>query len=261
MPEIIEVEMYRKLAERVTRRRVVAVEAPDPWYLKGGLDPSTVAGIVGSRVAGARRLGKLLMLDVGGNTEVTLGLRFGMSGRLVVDGDGVIDELLYTTTQPDPAYMRFGIGFDGGGSLEMFDPRRLGGVEWNPDEQRLGVDAMVVTAEAMASVLRRGRGPLKARLLDQSRVAGIGNLICDETLWRVGLSPLRPAGELTSTEIPELAAAVRSTIADLLSRGGSHTGDLQEERSTSGHCPSDGAELRRDKVGGRTTYWCPLHQR
>lgn len=216
---------------------------------------------MGSRVTGTRRLGKLLMLDLGDGTEVTLGLRFGMSGRLVVDGDAAIDELLYTTVRPDPAYRRFGLGFDGGGSLEMIDPRRLGGVEWNPDEQRLGVDAMSVTAEAMASALQRGRGPLKARLLDQSRVAGIGNLICDETLWRVGLSPLRPAGEVTSTETEELAAAVTSTIADLLARGGSHTGDLQEERSASGHCPTDGAELRRDKIGGRTTYWCPLHQR
>ena len=110
---------------------------------------------------------------------------------------------------------------------------------------------------ALAAALRGSEAPLKARLLDQSRVAGVGNLIADEVLWRAGLSPLRPAGSLSPAEVRRLHRHLRRTLDDLIERGGSHLGDLMEERHPGGRCPRDGTELVRSTVGGRTSLVVP----
>ncbi len=95
--------------------------------------------------------------------------------------------------------------------------------------------------------------------MDQERLAGVGNLLADEILWRAALDPGRRT-PLTEAELVALHKSVRAVLRQLGRRGGSHMGDLMEERRVGGHCPLDGSELRRDTVGGRTTYWCPIHQ-
>jgi formamidopyrimidine-DNA glycosylase len=91
-------------------------------------------------------------------------------------------------------------------------------------------------------------------------VAGIGNLIADELLWRTGLSPERPSRSLTPAEIRRLHSGMVRTLGWLIERGGSHLGDLMDQRHPGGRCPKDGTELKRATIGGRTTYWCPAHQ-
>jgi len=263
MPELVEVEAYRRLAERVVGRRVAEVVAPDAWYLKRGLDSATAEVVLtGATVAGTRRTGKLLMLDLDGDRPV-LGLRFGMSGRLVVDGQSGVDGLLYSSRLHLDRWDRFGLRFDDGGDLRMQDPRRLGGVELDPPEARLGPDALAVTPSKLAAAIGHGRStaPLKARLMDQSRIAGVGNLAADEILWRAGLDPARVAGGLTDAELRRLHRILRATMSSLMERGGSHTGDLMAERRLGGVCPKDGTPLVRRTVGGRTTFSCPKHQR
>ncbi len=261
MPELPEVEGYRRLAEAVALDRPInAVVADDAWYLKRGLTAFAAGGaLVGRTLVGARRRGKLMLVDTSGAGPV-VGLRFGMSGRLVVDGRSSIDRLQYSPAVAHEKYDRFALCFADGGALRMRDPRRLGGVELDPDEDRLGPDALGLTTAQLRAALTGSDTPLKARLLDQARIAGIGNLIADEVLWRAGLSPLRPAGGLTDTEVRGLARSLRSGLGVLMAGGGSHTGDLMAERHPGGHCPRDGAELQRATVGGRTSYWCPLHQ-
>jgi formamidopyrimidine-DNA glycosylase len=114
---------------------------------------------------------------------------------------------------------------------------------------------------AQLADLLRSAVPLKARLMDQTRVAGIGNLLVDEMLWRAGLDPARPAASLQPNEVRRLHRHLRRTVENLIERGGSHTGDLQVARERGGVCPKDGAPLLRRTVGGRTTYSCPRHQR
>jgi formamidopyrimidine-DNA glycosylase len=157
--------------------------------------------------------------------------------------------------------LRFGICFADGGSLWMRDPRRLGAVELDPDESRFGPDATVLDRRGLDRAIGRSRAPLKAVLMDQSRIAGLGNLLTDELLWRAGLDPARAAGGLEPSERVALLRAIRQTVRVLGRRGGSHTGDLQASRVPGGVCPRDGAELLRRTVGGRTTYSCPVHQR
>ena len=261
MPEIIEVEVYRRLADRVTGRTVADVETPDAWYLKGGVRPADVRdAAVGARVEAVRRHGKLLLVDLGEERPV-LGLRFGMTGRLVLDDHAPIERLEYGPRRDDPKWNRFALVGADGSRLRMSDPRRLGGVELDPDTTVLGMDAWSITERGLRDALVHGRAPLKARLLDQRRVAGLGNLLVDETLWRAGLDPARPAGTLEAGEIRTLQRRIRSTIRALDERGGSHTGDLQAQRHRDGVCPRDGVPLERRTIGGRTTYSCPVHQR
>lgn len=267
MPELPEVESYRRLAHRAAlSRRIVGVEAHDEWYLKGGLQPDDVVdALVDRSLVGARRRGKLLLLDldrlaVPGRPAV-LGLRFGMSGRLVVDGRSSIDRLLYSSYEPLARHDRFAIHFVDGGDLRLRDPRRLGGVELDPDEQRLGPDAATIGVAALRHALNGSAMPLKARLLDQARVAGVGNLIADEILWQASLSPIRPAGGLSDAEVRRLRRHLVAGIAALIEGGGSHTGVLGPHRRAGGRCPRDGADLTRSQVGGRTTWWCRRHQR
>jgi formamidopyrimidine-DNA glycosylase len=260
VPELIEVELYRRLAERAVDRRIERVDAPDSWFLKGGLTASGVADVlVGERFTAARRRGKLMVLDT--HAGPTLGIRFGMTGRLLVDEQPAIERLEYASGRDDPAWDRFTVGFEDGGTMRVPDPRRLGGIELDPDEERLGPDAAAIGAAALRDAVVGSSAPLKGRLMDQKRVAGLGNLLTDEILWRAALDPARPCRSLNDADLRRLHRHVRSVLDDLTARGGSHLGDLQDERSRDGCCPKDGMPLDRRQIGGRTTYSCPHHQR
>ena len=261
MPELLEIEAYRRLAEAALHRPIEAVHAPDAWYLKGGLDAATLAGaVVGRSFTAARRIGKLLLLDTSDDGPV-VALRFGMTGRLVVDGTPGVERLEYGSSREEPAWVRVAFRFADGGELRVVDPRRLGGVELDPDESRLGVDAASVDLAGLRDALAGSRVALKARLLDQRRLAGVGNLLADDALWRARLDPAREAGSLTPAELRRLHKALAATLAELGARGGSHTGVLQPERHRDGRCPRCGTLLLRRTIGGRTTYSCPRDQR
>ena len=261
VPELPEVEAYRVLAHAALHRPIAEVEAPDAWYLKGGLDAAGLAAALrGRQLTGARRIGKLLLLDTDGAGPV-LGLRFGMTGRLLVDGRAGVDQLVYSSTRDLSAWDRFALRFGDGGDLRVRDPRRLGGVFLDPDEARLGSDVLDLDLRSLRAALSGSGAPVKARLMDQARLAGVGNLLADEALWRSGIDPRRPARSLTAPELRRLHRHLRAAVADLVGRGGSHTGDLMPARMAGGTCPRDGTPLVRTRVGGRTTWWCPAHQR
>jgi formamidopyrimidine-DNA glycosylase len=269
MPELAEVELYRRLADSALHRRIVTVDTPDSWYLKRGLDGRSLSrALVKRSFTAARRTGKVLLLDTDAPdtrsrsvTGPTLGLRFGMTGRLLVDERLGVERLAYSSDRYKPEWIRFAVDFADGGRLAVVDPRRLGGVFLDPDEDVLGPDAASVGLATLRAALDNSRAPLKARLMDQARLAGVGNLIADEVLWRAGLDPRRPAGSLTPAEIRRLHRHLRAVITDLVERGGSHLGDFLAARVPGGRCPRDDEPLARDHVGGRTTWWCPRHQR
>lgn len=258
MPELIEVEIYRRQAEAVVGRTIADAPVLDPFGLRHD-DPDAVrAELQGRTITGTDRVGKLLLLTTDGPT---IGLRFGMTGRLLVDGGASIDALEYSSQRDEPAWDRFVLTFtEPDTDLRIRDPRRLGGLELDPDRAQLGPDAATLTAAELADALGTSATSLKARLLDQRRVAGLGNLLVDESLWRAGLAPTRQAGGLGNDDTSVLAETIVATVAELTERGGSHTGDLHEARTPGATCPRDGTPLHRAQVGGRTTYWCPRHQ-
>jgi len=260
VPEILEVEAARAVLEaRALDRGIARVHAPDAWFLKRGLTPRGVrSALTNRRLERARRRGKLLLVDTSNDGPV-LGLHLGMSGRIVVDGEAAGDPLVYASNRAVRQWHRFGLHFTDGGALWLRDPRRLGAVELDPDEDRLGPDAFALTKAHLAAVLGRSRAPVKAVLMDQSRIAGLGNLLVDEALFRADIDPARLALTVPVDGVAGLHRAIRTTLRTLARRGGSHTGDLPREPGAP--CPRDGATLLRRTIGGRTTYSCPQHQR
>ena len=150
-----------------------------------------------------------------------------MSGRVLVDDEAAGDPLLYASNKADPAWHRFGVTFADGGTMYLRDPRRLGAVELDPDEDRLGPDAFDAHPRAAARDHRAGAGRRSRRCSWTSRASpGSATCSCDEALWRAGIDPARPADDLADDEVKRLHRAIRDTLRILGRRGGSHTGDL-----------------------------------
>ena len=217
MPEILEVERYRTLAEKALHRRVSSVWMVDDRYGRGGTTARRLrAALVGHEFVAARRRGKLMLLDT--DDGPTLGVRYGMTGGLVVDGKQALDRLRYGPGVFNEKWVRARISFEDGGMLLVHDPRRFGSLELAPDESRLGPDALTASlADVRAAVAvdphRHGAvAPLKAHLMDQERLAGVGNLLADEILWRAGLDPARRT-PLSDEEMRTLHRALRCDLA------------------------------------------------
>ena len=259
MPEILEVEAARVvLAECALDREIARVHAPDTWFMKRGTTaPALRHALIGNAFTAARRRGKQIVLDTR-DPNVHIGVHLGMSGRVLVDDEEAGDPLVYASNRRVAKWHRFGVYFADGGDFMLRDPRRLGAVELDPDESRLGPDALTVTFADLDRALAKRNAPIKAVLMDQQRVAGLGNLLVDEVLWRAAIAPTRPASAIDADERKVLHKAIRNALRTLDRRGGSHTGDMP--RDLDAPCPRDGAVLLRRKVAGRTTYSCSLHQ-
>ena len=258
MPEGVEIEIYRRAAEAAVGKQVQSIDASDSWFLKRDTTAEALTEVmVGAEVIGAGRVGKLMLFEL---DTATIGMRFGMTGRLIVSDLAPIEQLEYSSNRNDPAWDRFVVFFDDGTDMRIRDPRRLGGVELEPDLSKLGADLFSFTPADLDARVLVGDVAIKARLLDQSRLAGVGNLIADETLWRAKIDPARPASTITGKDRQSLIRSLRRVANDFIRDGGSHTGRLQASRVRGAHCPKDGAALERRTIGGRTTYSCPKHQ-
>jgi formamidopyrimidine-DNA glycosylase len=259
MPEILEVESYRRLADRVVGTTVVRGWADAYSAKKLTSVTAWNRAVKNLTVTGTGRRGKLMLLDTSG---VQLGIRFGMTGVLLIDDDAGIDGLFYGPHTFKREWVRGGLEFSDGRKLLLHDPRRLGRFEVDPDMSELGPDALSLTRkEFNAVVTTRGDGPaIKARLLDQSAVAGVGNLLADEILFRAGIDPRTPAGTLSEAQRTALYKSFTQTMRTLQRRGGSHLGDHMDARFPGSYCPRDGAPMLIATIGGRTTYWCSKHQ-
>lgn len=263
MPEVLEAELTRRAAAALIGRRIVAVERTDALVVGEGVD----AAVPGLTITHVGRHGKLLLVETasadGADEGPGLGLHFGMTGRLLVDRDaGPIGRLAYGAASDDEVWDRWVVRLDDGSRLRFHDPRRFGRISLEPTHHRLGPDALTLRRRELAGALAGRRAPLKTVLLDQSAVAGLGNMIVDEVLWWAGIAPTRTAGSLDVEEVARLATTIRRRLPVMLRRGGSHTGTLSPDvRAGGGPCPRCGGELVRAVVGGRTTLWCPGHQR
>ena len=248
MPELPEVERARAVIEAVALgRRIVTVDDADTYVCRPHAPGEIAAALTGHALTGAYRRGKTMWVDTDGGP--VLGLHLGMAGRIVVD------------EPPAPnRWDRFVLEFDDGGRLALRDKRRLGRALLEPDLSRLGPDAARIGREAFRARIGAGRAPIKARLLDQHAIAGVGNLLADEVLWRAGIDPRRPTRDLSTAELDRLRRDLRASVRDATRQGGVHTGRFIRDRRVQTHCPRCGGELAKGVVGGRTTWWCPAEQ-
>jgi len=261
MPELPEVERARSLIEaRALGRRIVAVDDRDTYVSRPFAPGEIAAALVGRELTAAHRLGKSIWVETDGGDGPALGLHLGMAGRIVVDDEAAGDPKP-DGERPSAAWDRFTLRFADGGRLVLRDKRRLGRAVLDPDLSGLGPDAAEIGRAAFRDRVGRGSAPLKARLMDQAVLAGVGNLLADETLWRARLDPRRAAGDLDGEELDRLRRELRAAIRSSIRRGGAHTGEVIPARRRGARCPRCGAEMARATVGGRTTYWCPAEQR
>ena len=243
MPELPEAERARRTLESALERTIVAVDDRDSYVCRPHPPGEIADALVGHRLHTAHRRGKFMWLET--EDGPALGLHLGMAGRILVDPED--------TTRWD----RFTVEFEDGGRLVLRDKRRLGRAVLNPDYSHVGPDVALVSRDEFRRRIGTGRAPIKARLLDQGAISGVGNLLADEALWHARIAPTRIVSTLSTEELDRLRREIRAAVRLAIRRGGAHTGRFVAARGRDGVCPRDGHRLERASVGGRTTYWCP----
>ena len=273
MPELPEVEtVRRRIAPLVEGTTIASAEIVDP-RLTRPVSPSLVAdALVGERIAAVERRGKYLLWRLESGRTLVVHLR--MTGSLLHFPAGDL---------PADAHRRATLALDTGAAVGYRDVRRFGTWELLDDghlrpylASRLGPEPLApsFTSARLARIVAGRRAPIKAVLLDQRRIAGIGNIYADEALWRARIHPLRPAGELDAAEIARLHRAVRavlrrgielqgSTLRDYVTPDG-EGGGMQHEFHVYGRlgqpCDRCGHPIERIVVAGRGTWFCPRCQ-
>jgi formamidopyrimidine-DNA glycosylase len=265
MPELPEVESARAvIAQGALNRRIVDVDDSDTFVCRPHAPGEIRAALLGRTLTVVHRRGKSMWCETSGDGPV-LGIHLGMSGKIVIAGaDGTeVDGGDYWRrgrAAGDHRYTRFAISFADGGALLLVDPRRLGRVRLDPPVETLGPDAADITRAQFRAAFASGTAPVKARLLDQNAIAGVGNLLADQALWLAKIDPRRPVRDLTRNDLNRLYRAVLASVGSAIGAGGVHTLSVIPYRKAGALCPRDGVPMVSGTVGGRTTWWCPREQ-
>ena len=282
MPELPEVETIRRqLAPHLEGRRVERAEVlDDRWSYPAA--PSEVADAVeGREVLSVGRRGKYFDVELDGEVHLVMHLR--MTGNLLLVPAG--ENAPFGGTGGEQPYVRVRLELDDGSAVLFADPRRFGtglvllgdGVRDEYFSARLGVEPLSAdfTPEALRTLAKGRRSPVKAFLLSQERIAGVGNIYADEALFRARINPLRPVGKLRRPQLEALhEAVVESLEAGIDARGASiddfrHTdgarGSFQDRflvhRREGEPCPRCGTAIVKLRAAGRGTYICPRCQK
>ncbi|OLC58368.1 MAG: DNA-formamidopyrimidine glycosylase [Chloroflexi bacterium 13_1_40CM_4_68_4] len=284
MPELPEVEtIVRDLRRLVLGERIARFVADWPG-VTGAEPPELVAArVAGARIEGTRRRGKLAILDLDTGESLVISLR--MTGRLLVRQAGA----------PQDAYVRGHFILESGRELRFGDTRKFGRIVLVPQQairaesadgarakgalhERLGIEPLsrAFTTSRFARLLSgRRRSRLKPLLLDQTFVAGIGNIYANEALYRARIHPLRSAGSLRGEQVRALHQAILAALRRAITLRGSSIDDYRDARGRRGRmqreflvhgredepCARCGHAIRKTWVAGRGTYWCPRCQR
>ena len=274
MPELPEVETIRRqLAPALEGRRFERVRVLDPRWCAPAPPEAIEDALRGRRIEQLGRRGKYLVVSL--EDDVHLAMHLRMTGNL----------LLAPADAEDPAHLRVAIELDSGKRLLFVDVRRFGtgDVLLGSDAlaeffaSRLGVEPLSpdFTAEALRVMSRGRRQPVKAFLLTQERVAGVGNIYADEALFRARIHPLRPVGTLKRPQIEALRDAVVATLEAGIDAKGASIDDYRHVDGARGSfqdrflvhtragepCPRCGAPIEKLRAAGRGTYVCPRCQR
>jgi formamidopyrimidine-DNA glycosylase len=258
VPELPDVEQYRLFFDRHAAGKKVRAVWCDPSILRNASAQSMDGALRGRRIDHPERFGKWLMCWTDGPALL---LHFGMTGELVWSGD-----------EPQRhRWDRLALRFEEGDELRYRNMRKLGGVWLAHDRAeaagvlgRLGPDALAIGRKEFIGLLGRRRGGVKAALMDQRFVAGVGNLIADETLWQARLHPRRRIDSLSAEERDRLFGAMHSVLRraveayDFVARRRSWLTHVRGQPGA--RCPRCRTPLARTVAAGRTTYFCPSCQ-
>jgi formamidopyrimidine-DNA glycosylase len=287
MPELPEVEtVARQLEPELEGRRIESLEVLDERWSRPLPAAELGEAVSGATIEGLGRRGKYLLLALDGERTLVMHLR--MTGNLIlVEGEEMLDpsegRRLYEGERSTSArHLRARFVLDDGRELWFTDPRRFGeafliaNADLPARFARLGVEPFSpeFTPEALGAMAAGRTVPLKSFLLDQSRIAGVGNIYADEALYRARLHPLSPAGSMKPEHLVALRDAVIAALEAGIDAGGSSIDDYRDGRGEKGTmqekflvhtregepCPACGGEIVRIVVSGRSTYFCPSCQ-
>jgi formamidopyrimidine-DNA glycosylase len=259
MPELPDVEHFKRYFEsRALNKKIDEVTVHDKKVL-GTSSSKLRSALRGRRFKSLGRHGKHLVARLDDDTIVDL--HFGMTGQLVYYDEGKEDP---------PRHDRVDVRFDDGHHLAYDCQRKLGRIYLWIDEQtlreqhELGPDAMDISREDFVEALSKRRGKVKDALMDQSLLAGLGNVYADEVLFQHGINPEAKCGDLSRNELGKLHTTMQRVLRTALR----HDGDASElpkkwlihHREGGDECPRCGGRIKQGKVGGRTTYYCGKHQ-
>jgi formamidopyrimidine-DNA glycosylase len=270
MPELPEVETVRRQLEpEVVGRRIEGAEVLDERWTRPDPPSGVEQALAGRTVAGVDRRGKYLIVRLDDGAALVMHLR--MTGNLLVRPVG---------SHPEARHLRARVWFEDGSELWFTDARRFGhGVVLRTGEiddyfaARLGIEPLSgdLTPDALVALADGRRAPLKSFLLNQSGIAGIGNIYADEALFRAELHPLSPAGSMKLEHCEALCDGIVEALEAGLDNGGSSIDDYRDARGEPGSmqdeflvhtregepCLRCGEDIRRVVVSGRSTYFCP----
>jgi formamidopyrimidine-DNA glycosylase len=258
MPELPDVEGFRHYLRRyATDHRIARVEAPDRQIVRNRTPAALGRALAGKAFADPQRHGKWLIAPIG---DVEVLLHFGMTGELRWSEDSrgrhPHDRLIFVCDD---------------GELRYNNMRRFGGVWLARDRDErdavtgpLGPDAATLDREAFEQLLADRRGVIKAALMDQRLIAGIGNLLSDEILWRARVHPATAVAKLGPSRRHRLYDSLSTAVGESIRYGRVPRGErwltrVRDDREAA--CPRCGASLRRATIAGRTACWCPREQR
>ena len=273
LPELPEVEIIRRqLYKELVGACISRCEVFLPRLVTYPTPLGYRRGLKGRCIRGVRRRGKYLLLELDDGRELVVHL--GMTGSLV----------LSSPREERPRHTHLVFHLTDGRDLLYVDPRTFGETALlrSGDRSPLrGLHAMGpepltedFSCECLAGALQ-GKCRVKSALMDQARIAGIGNIYADESLHRAGVNPLRRLDELTPSEIARIHAAVREVLSEAISRGGSSVSDYVDLRGERGSfqdshrvyrregecCPACGTTILRETIAGRSSYFCPRCQK
>lgn len=258
MPELPEVEMARRYLQATALHETISsAEVKDGRILARISVTEVEEALAGKQFHSATRHGKRLFLKL--HDSLWLTLHLGLTGSLIYLESGA----------EEPHHTRLLVCFENGHRLAFDDPRIFGevGLTKSPEaflvERKIGPDALLLGREGFLEIMSGRKGLIKSALLNQSLVAGLGNLYADEALFQAGICP-KTRG-LKDVQLIALFSSIQEVLKTALSTGVdlSKLPDsyLLSHRHRGGTCPRDGALLRREKIGGRTSYFCPEHQK
>jgi formamidopyrimidine-DNA glycosylase len=273
MPELPEVETVRRsLIDKIVGQRISSLRVGDfPGVLAGDRVEDVLARIEGRIVRGVRRRAKYLIIDLDDDTAIVVHLR--MTGRLSA----------VPHAEPPLRFEHLAIEFANGLDLRFSDQRKFGrvthvhSVDLDHLEQRLGREPLEreFSAAWLAERLGRRPGKIKAVLLDQGLIGGLGNIYVDESLFRAGIHPERRANTLTTEEVRRLHRAIRSVLRAAVDGRGTTFSSFEDAEGNRGRyggrllvygrggkepCARCSTLLERTIVGGRGTSFCPRCQ-
>ena len=263
MPELPEVETVVRSIAPLVGRRIAFAEFRCPRVLRGADPEELAAEVTGRRIAGVKRYGKFIVMALQGGGYLTIHL--GMTGRLLLGGQpGKHTHAIFTLDR---------------GVLLYDDPRQFGCIQFSaafPGRvAKLGPEPLEIGFEDFARALKRRKSRIKALLLNQAFLRGLGNIYADEALFRAGIHPLAMASRLRRERARELHAAIVAVLTEAIAAGGSSISDYVDAEGRKGFfqfshqvyqrtgkaCLRCGARIRRILVAQRSSHFCPKCQK